>query len=710
MASTSDAAAAGEFYVGSDIGGTFTDTVLITAAGDVHMVKSPTTKESLTEGAINALELAAGEVGVAPGEIGKHLVYYAHGTTQATNAFIERKGARTGLLCTRGFADVLRAQRGMASWAGLGHVARHYSERTLPEPIIPREQVREIEERVDYKGAIIVSLNEEQLRLAVRELLADGAEAIAVAFLWSFRNDAHERRAVEIIAEEAPDVFVTASSQLLPLLGEYERTSTTAINAYLGPIIARYVTNLEGVLRSGGFAGGLSIMESGGGVLPAADAASQAAAMLTSGPAGGVLASAALAAQKGWPNVITSDMGGTSFDVGVIVDGEPLMTRTAEVGRFHVALPTISVTAIGSGGGSIAAVTDGHLTVGPESAGARPGPACYGRGGVRPTITDADVVLGVIDPEYFLGGQMSLDRDLAEGAIDEHVARPLDLSVVEAAAGIRAVADNQMADLLRKVTLRAGYDPRDFVLFAYGGAGPTHAYRYAAEAGIATVFVPATASVHSAYGAVTSDRHRTFTVAHHVHAPRGFALASEHISAEDLAVAFAGLGDRCVAAMGAERLSTRRYVGMRFRQQVHELAIELPVGEITSATVDWLVDEFTERYEHIYGKDTALRIAGVEFTVLRVDGHVPVTKPEPAEKPASVDVVRPSGQRDIYFDELDAMVPTAVYRPDDLSGGCTIAGPAVVELPGTTVIIGPDQNAVVDGHGHITIDLALEES
>jgi N-methylhydantoinase A len=695
-------------YVGSDIGGTFTDTVLLTGSGEVHTAKSPTTKDELTCGALRALQLAADEAGLGPRAVAEQLVYYAHGTTQATNAFIERKGVKTALLCTRGFRDVLRAQRSMASWAGLGHVARHYSARTLPAPIIPPEQVREIEERVDYKGSVVVPLNDQQLREAVRDLVADGVQAIAIAFLWAFRNDAHERRAVEIIAEEAPDVFVSAASQLLPVLGEYERTSTTAINAYLGPIISRYISNLERELQETGFRGGLSIMESGGGVLPAEDAASQAAAMLTSGPAGGVLASAALAVEKGWRNVITSDMGGTSFDVGLIVEGEPLLTRSSEVGRFHVALPMISVTAIGSGGGSVAQVHDRHLTVGPESAGAQPGPACYGRGGDRPTVTDADVVLGVIDPDFFLGGQMALDRSLAERAIREHVGDPLGLDVLEAAAGIRVVADNQMADLLRKVTLRAGYDPRDFVVFAYGGAGPTHAHRYAAEAGISTVFVPATAPVHSAYGAVTSDRHRSFTVAHHAHAPRGFRDASEHVSAEDMDHALGQLRERCEQAMGTERLTMRRYVGMRFRQQVHELAIELPDGPVTGQTVDQLVESFTERYEQIYGKDTALRIAGVEFTVLRVDGHVPVTRPAVTAKAGALDELTPSADRDIYFDEIGEMTRTAVYRSAAIGGGGRIVGPAAIELPGTTVIVGPGQRALVDGSGHITIEIGQE--
>lgn len=694
----------GAFYAGSDIGGSFTDTVLLTESGELHTTKTPTTRDDLTSGIQRGLRLAADEVDLEPEAVTQQLVYYAHGTTHATNAFIERTGVKTALLTTKGFRDVLRCQRSMASWAGLDQRARRYSERSLPEPLIPVDLVREVEERIDYKGSVVVPLDEAQLRDAVRELVSDGVEAIAIAFLWAFRNSAHEQRAVEIIGAEAPAVFVTAASDLLPVLGEYERTSTTAINAYLGPPIARYVTRLDRRLRADGFGGDLSIMESGGGVLDAEEAATRAAALLTSGPAGGVLASAALAREHGFGNVVTSDMGGTSFDVGLIVDGEPLLTRNSEVGRYHVALPMIGVHAIGSGGGSIAQVNDGHLTVGPQSAGARPGPACYGAGGERPTVTDADVVLGFIDPDQFLDGTMQLDRALAERAIAEHVAQPLDMGLVEAAAGIRQVADNQMADLLRRVTLRAGYDPRDFVLFAYGGAGPTHAHSYAAEAGIATIFVPATAAVHSAYGAVTCDRHRSFTLAHHVYAPRGFRRASEHISASELTDAFAALESRCKTALGSEGVTMRRFVGMRFRQQVHELAIEAPPGRVTPATVDKLVDDFTESYERVYGPDTALRVAGVELTVLRIDGRVAVARPSPRAREARRDGLAPSGTRDIYFPEQGESMPVSVYRAADVVGGGELRGPATIEQPGTTVIVGPAQDARIDGHGHITIE------
>lgn len=440
-------------YIGTDIGGTFTDLVYLSDEGDVRIFKALTTPDNRTQGVIDAMQLAAEADGQTLEELIAQLGYFAHGTTAATNAFIERKGAVTGLLTTRGFEDTLRIQRAMAGWIGLpSHEISHFSKRHVPTQIIPPALIRGIVERVDYKGEVIVALDEDAARRAIRELLAQGVEAIAVCLLWSFRNPAHEQRLLEIIEEEAPGLFVTASSSLVPIIGEYERTSTTAINAYLGPVIHRYINGLEAHVRRFGFQGPISIMESGGGVLPASEAAFQAANLMTSGPAGGVLASQKLGELLGYPNVLTADMGGTSFDVGLIVNGQPLLETVREVGRFHVALPSIKVTAIGAGGGSIARVLDGHLHVGPESAGSTPGPACYGRGGDEPTITDADVVLGIIDAKYFLGGRMKLDVEAAHEAVRKHVAEPLGISVEQAAAGIREVANNQMADLLRRAT------------------------------------------------------------------------------------------------------------------------------------------------------------------------------------------------------------------------------------------------------------------
>ena len=693
------------FFIGTDIGGTFTDLVMLSESGEVTIVKSPTTPSNRTQGVLNAVAAAAGRQGIDARTLIKQLQYFAHGTTAATNAFIERKGAKTGLLITRGFADTLRIERCMASWAGLAdHEIAHFSKRTIPTPIIPLDLIEEIEERIDERAAIIAPLAEAAARDSIRRLAAKGVEAIAITLLWSFRNPIHEQRLAEVVREEAPNVFVTISSELVPILGEYERASTTSINSYLGPVIHRYIDGLEKSIRDYGYDGPISIMESGGGVLPAREAAFQAANLLTSGPAGGVLASQKLGERLGFKNIITSDMGGTSFDVGLIVDGQPILATSREVGRFHVALPAIKVTAIGAGGGSIARVRGGHLTVGPDSAGAEPGPACFGRGGTDPTITDADVVLGIIDPNYFLSGEMELDPASAEAAIMECIAKPLGYDLHEAAAGIREVANNQMADLLRRVTTRSGYDPRGFAIFAYGGAGPTHAHLYGSIAGISTAVVPTTASGHSALGAVTADRHRSFSVAFGHHAPPRFKNASDHVDVQGMNEGFARLDRLCRAALG-EDARIEHLVTMRFRFQVHEIPVEAPNKQLTPADLDALVDRFVERYEQIYGKNTALRGTGVEFNVLRAEAVAPVQKPALSLLPKRDVASKPLSTRKVYFYRL-GFKETPVYRSENLGPGTVLRGPVIVERPDTTVLVGINQSLEVEPYGNFILRLS----
>ncbi len=693
------------YFIGTDIGGTFTDLVMLSETGEVTIVKSPTTPSDRTQAVLNALAAAAERQGIDARTLIKQLQYFAHGTTAATNAFIERKGAKTGLLITRGFADTLRIERCMASWAGLAdHEIAHFSKRTIPTPIIPLDLIEEIEERIDERGAVIAPLAEAAARDSIRRLAAKGVEAIAVTLLWSFRNPIHEQRLAEIVREEAPTVFVTISSELVPILGEYERASTTSINSYLGPVIHRYIDGLEKSIRDYGYDGPISIMESGGGVLPAREAAFQAANLLTSGPAGGVLASQKLGERLGFKNIITSDMGGTSFDVGLIVDGQPILATSREVGRFHVALPAIKVTAIGAGGGSIARVRGGHLTVGPDSAGAEPGPVCFGRGGTDPTITDADVVLGIIDPNYFLGGEMTLDAGLAEAAIMERIGKPLGYDLHEAAAGIREVANNQMADLLRRVTTRSGYDPRGFAIFAYGGAGPTHAHLYGSIAGISTAVVPTTASGHSALGAVTADRHRSFSVAFGHHAPPRFKNASDHVDVQGMNEGFARLDQLCRAALGDDA-QIEHLVTMRFRFQVHEIPVEAPNKQLTPAELDALVDRFVERYEQIYGKNTALRGTGVEFNVLRAEAVSPVQKPVLSLLPKRDVAPEPLSNRKVYFYRL-GFKETPVYRSENLGPGTVLRGPVIVERPDTTILVAINQSLEVEPYGNFILRLS----
>ena len=700
-------AAPRQLFVGTDIGGTFTDLVVLEEGEQPRLFKAPTTPHNRADGVFATLVDAAAAYGLDLQGFCRSIGYFAHGTTAATNALIERKGAKTALLTTKGFADTLLIQRGMSSWIGRGAETGHYSARANPRPIIDRDLIVELGERVDSRGEVLVALDPGEVRRVLAQLRERGVQALAVSLLWSFVNPVHERLVADAARELWPEAYLTLSHEIAPVIGEYERTATTVVNSYLGPVIRDYVANLESRLSETGFTGDFAIIDSGGGVMRASDAATRSASMLTSGPAGGVLASVDLAARLGLPNVITSDMGGTSFDVGLIVGGEPLLERVSEAGNYHIASPRIQVTAIGAGGGSIAHVDEvGALVVGPQSAGADPGPACYGSGGTLPTVTDADVVLGFIDPEYFLGGRIRLDRALALEAIRKHVAEPLGMSVTDAAAGIRQVADNQMADLLRKVTVKQGHDPRDFVVFAYGGAGPTHAYAYTQAAGIATLVVPPTSTVHSAYGAVTSDRYLAVTVSDVYRTPSGAADPAEHIDPARFAGAFDALLERCHADLDHDpRARFTRIAYFKFRKQAHELPVTLPEGPITPSTLSGLVDAFLAKYERVYGAGTSRKAAGLEIHTLRVEGRVRVTDIEPPagesgdpDSPAAV-----IGARLVTFPEAGAVL-TSVYRGEQVPVGAFFAGPAIFEFLGTTVVLGPGQSARMDAHRNLIID------
>jgi len=695
----------GRFAVGTDIGGTFTDMVVLDTAGPLRLFKVPTTPHDRSEAVIEGFKLAAAEFGMTLRQFTGSVGYFAHGTTTATNAYIERKGERTMLLTTRGFGETMFVQRAMGSWTGIGDRSSHYSERRNPAPIVPRGDIIEIDERVDWAGDEVVPLDRDQVRAAAKRIRAEGVRAVSICFLWSFVRSEHEVEAARIIRKECPGVFITLSSEIAPVIGEYERTVTTVVNSYLGPIIRRYVHLLEERLRESGFRGHFTVMDSAGGVVDAVEAGARAVELMVSGPAGGVLASAALAKELGFPNVITGDMGGTSFDAALIVDGEPLVATQSITGNYHIASPRIRITAIGAGGGSIASVDDdGVLIVGPESAGAVPGPACYGAGGTRPTVTDADVVLGIIDPKYFLGGSIPLYRDLAERAIREHVAEPLGLSVIEAASGIRAVAENQMADLVRGVTIQQGYDPRDFVMFAYGGAGPTHGYAIAREAGIGTVVVPHTATVHSGYGAVSSDRFRSFQRSDPQHTPPGLPDPADHLDLARINATFEQLEGRCRDAMHDDpHLVLKRTLYFRFRRQVHELAVPVPGGTLQRTDIEALVRAFYTRYERIYGQGTSLAEAGIEINTFRIEGRIPTPSSSSGSNRAERGTLETAriGSRDVTFEE--DTISTNIFRGEAVPAGVPIAGPAILEFFGTTVVVGPNQHAVSDEAGNVVI-------
>ncbi len=698
---------AGDFFVASDIGGTFTDTVVLEVSGEVRRYKAPTTPANLVDGVLATFDLAAGDHGVPLDHFVRGIRVFSHGTTVATNGLLQRRGAKTGLLITEGFGDTAAIMRGMKGFGLEESELKNWRHLQKHPSIIERTLVREIPERVDYRGRVMRPLDEEATRRAVRELVAEKVEALAVCLLWCTEHPEHERRVVEIAREEAPELYVSASSDVLPRIGEYSRMMTTAINAYLGPEVSAVTESLDSTLRDAGLPHEPLLMQSNGGLASVRTASDHPVSFLLSGPVGGVVGSRLVAEEIGESNVVTADMGGTSFDVGLVVDGRPLLQPTTVMAHQPIAVPSVGVDTIGAGGGSIARVEAGQLHVGPLSAGAVPGPACYGRGGTEPTVTDADVVLGLINPESFLGGRQTLERDAAEQAILEKVAEPLGLSVEDAAEGIKRIVDSRMADLIRQATVHKGYDPRNFILVAFGGAGPVHAHAFGSGLGVKRIVIPVTASVHSALGIGASDLVVTHEASHAFRTPPGSSGASRHIEAGEVNAVIAGVEEEAKRRLAEQQLDpagmrSDYFADIRFRFQIHELTVELPEYPLTAEGLDRLVDRFVENYELRFGEGSAFTEAGVELVTWRVV----VTA---AAERGGLGHTIPQGHREhvrhdrVYF---GGWMDAAVYDEDALTPGLSFDGPAIFELPDTNIVVGPGQHAEVDAHGNVLIDTA----
>lgn len=696
------------YLCGVDIGGTFTDVVIVDQDGRVTLAKSASTPDDFSRGFFTALNEGAQRLGLSLHELLAHTALLSHGTTVATNIVVERRGAKVGLLTTAGHGDALLIMRAHGRAAGLSAAETlRFSATTKPTPLVPRSLIREIPERMDVRGEVIVALNETAVRTAVRDLLACGIESLAVAFLWSFRNPAHEQRAREIVREEAPDLFVTCSSELVPLLGEYERTVATVMNSYVGPLTSCYVDRIVQRAGAEGLAAPFLLMQCNGGLSSAAAAKRAPLLLLQSGPCGGVMGAAYLGGLLGHGNIIATDMGGTTFDVGLVHAGLPLRTSSTIVHQYEYFVPAIDVKSIGAGGGSVAWLDDkrGALSVGPHSAGAMPGPICYRRGGRAPTVTDADVVLGYIDPDFFLGGSASLDRASAWQAM-ESLGAPLGLDAYHTAAGINRIVDDHMADLIRRETIEKGLDPRDFVLFSYGGAGPCHAGAYARELGIRTLVVPltGTASVWSAFGVVSSD-------VIHVYAHDLLMIAPFDVA--PLRRQLNMLGAQAQTEFADEgfefsQVKLRWSADLRHRLQVHVVDVEFSPLLDDAQLGTQLLAQFSSRYEALYGVGTAYLEAGVELVALRLHASATVFKPALQVQPAVELTPHASAcaaRRAIFWPELDCLLDTPIYRASELRAGNVIAGPAVIEPTVTTIVVRPGQRARIDGYGNIIIDL-----
>ena len=694
------------YVIGIDVGGTFTDGVAIDQeTGQEAIGKSPTTYPDPFGGVLAVLDELADVHGTTPEALLGATIKFVHGTTLTSNVVFERSGAPLALMTTDGFGDTLLMMSGKGRVAGLSLLERrHFRATDKPSPLVPRRRVIEVAERIDADGDVVVELTDAAVDDAVDRLAAMEVEACAIALLWSFRNPSHERRLRDAIARRLPHVHVTISSDLAPLLGEYERSATAAVNAYVAPAVKRYLETVDDALRSRGLRAPLLILQSSGGVAAAQE--TEPVQTIESGPAAGVRGSVRLLEQLGEDHAIVTDVGGTTFKVTLVEDRRPALTTETVLGQYSLAVPMIDIVSIGAGGGSIAWEDGGRLRVGPRSAGSTPGPVAYARGGTEPTVTDADLVLGYLDPEFFLGGRMQLDVEAAREAIRTRIADPLfGGDVLRAAAGIREVIDTQMADLIRKASVERGHDPREFVVLAFGGAGPVHCGAYGAELGVRRLVVPRSATVYSALGAAVSDLQHSFQLSRQVPAPGD----PELIRAD-----FGELETRArdvLAREGVDAPAVKlvRWAGMRYRRQFHELRIPVMPGDLNGKGRDDLIARFEREYANRYGDAAGHGADRVEYVRFGVDAYGATHEPalaavaEAADAPAT-----PIGHRGVWWRETREVMQSAVYRGTELAAGAVLEGPALIEHPGTTIAVHPGQRGTVDRFGNTIIE-SMEE-
>lgn len=691
------------YAVGVDIGGTFTDCVVVGPDGTIVGAKAPTTPHDRSEGFFASIERAADKLGLSMQELLGRCERLVHGTTTGTNAIVQRDGARTGLVTTAGQGDVMYLMRGGGRTAGLApDQALHVPSTDKPVPIVPKHLTAEVPERMDVDGDVIVPLDEEAAHKAIRHLVEDeGAEALAISLVWSVKNPAHERRLRDLVAEVAPDVFVSCASDLVSQIGEYERTTTAVMNAYIGPLMTRYIESIEAGAAANGFGGRVLFAQCAGGAITGEEARRAPIRTVNSGPVAGIVSSELLARRIGIENLLLADMGGTTFDVSVVHHGEPLRRNTSIFERYELAMPMLDVESIGAGGGSIAWIdASDRLTVGPRSAGAVPGPACYGNGGTEATVTDADIVLGILDPTTFLNGRMQLRPDLAEQSV-QRLADKLGLGLHETAAGINRIVDAKMADLIRRMSVLRGLDPRKFALFAFGGGGPVHATAVAKEAGIGQVVVPLpyVAALWSALGAGVSD------VSHIYQEPHSFRFPVPAAPVNEIFNRLESLAEETLAEEGLSDLphEIARSVRMKYAMQVHDVRVPVRGGELADADMATIDEDFGRIYEALFGEGAGYREGGVEITSLQVRADCVTEKPPFVEHlPDGEGVARSS--RHVYWAELGEAVDTPVVKLERSTIAEGIEGPSLVELPDTVVVVRPGQSARFDRIGNLIVD------
>lgn len=683
-----------QLRVGIDIGGTFTDLFVVEPTGESRIYKSPTTPHDPSEGLINVLTKAAEDIGETLEVFLDQVETIVHGTTIATNAVLTRQGAKTGFVTTEGFRDLLNMRRGIRD-------RQNDSKYAPPAALVPRELIATVEQRTDVNGNELTALNERQVREAAQKFRDEGVEAVAISYLWSFLDPSHEARTAEILAEELPGVFITASHEVLPQIRVYERNSTTVLNAFTGPKLQKYLSNIERQLNERGFHGTLLIVQSNGGVMAPEFASRSAASALLSGPAAAPEAALRYARRHGSEDVITVDMGGTSFDVSLVHKGQPLLTEESEIGGYRVALPMLDIHTVGAGGGSLVWVDSGGiLRVGPQSATADPGPVCYGRGGTVPTTTDADLLMGYLNPDFFGDGAFGLDVEAARKAVEKNIAIPLGLSLDEAINGIYRVVNATMAEAVNDVSVKRGFDPREFTLVIAGGAGPIHAVPIAQELGIRKIIVPRESSVFCAVGTLVTDLKHMFA--------RTVVSDLADLDLNQASRVLQDMQEEAEAILQSEGVASD-LIELRFGADIRYIGqfdeVEVPLnfqGRLSPAALDQAIQEFERIHEQLNGyvmPGEPTELINLRLTAL---GHT--AKPTIFETSSGGEDPGHAlkGTREAFFDGFPDK--TNVFDGLLLKRDNRVIGPAIVEQPTTTVVLLPGYELWVDPQGNYVIE------
>ncbi|RFU65014.1 hydantoinase/oxoprolinase family protein [Peribacillus glennii] len=687
------------YQIGIDMGGTFTDIVVINQKGEMWTDKADTTPKNLIEGLLTSLDNVSGQMGISRTSLLNQCDRFVHGTTIVTNSIAELKGAKVGLLVTKGFRDTLRIARSPRT-----DDRDHHKQVNVPD-IVDRKCILEIEERIDKNGKEIVEMNSRQVEQAVKQLVEENnVEAIAVCLLWSFLNAEHEQQVKKIIESKYPSVYVTVSSELYPVMREYERMVTTTLNAFTGPKVVRYVDQVQSTLEEIGLKSSVVFIQSFGGSLSADEVRLAPITLVDSGPVGGVLGSNHLGTTLGIKNMITGDMGGTSYDCSVIVDNKFSKTQRVYLREFLTGLSKIDVTAIGSGGGSIAWLDSrGVPQVGPQSASSDPGPVCYGRGGDQPTVTDANVVLGFIDPMYFLGGRRKLEKEKAEEVYNEKLASKLDMSITDAAASVYQLVVASMSNAVRGVSVERGHDPSEFTFVAYGGALPIFAAEICREIGIRKAVIPSTSAVFSAQGLLAGDDVRNLVRS-------CFWKPGQEV--DNVNKILEEMEEQIKASLYASgfkdgEYEIQRFGDFKFEGQIFELPVPIPSGRLTRKTLEEIANNFAPLYEAEYGPGTAWVHSPVNMFTVRVTGIGNVEKFQPksySDNPVKAEDVQKS-TRQVFLPMEHKWTDIPVYDDREITPGSKFVGPAIIERTQTTIFIPEGTIATMDNYRNYLLDL-----